>query len=85
MKKIKNKNYYRDKITEINKKNKNSCALKELHKIADLFYRAFDNELYKTLTEEERTLLYCIRSVLRAKSPEDLRCVEIWIRAVERN
>lgn len=78
----KSKNYYRDAIIEINKKNKNSCALKELYKIADLFYRAYDDELYKTLSDEENTLLYCIRAVLLMEKLEDMKHTEKWIRAV---
>lgn len=81
----KNKNYYRDAITEINKKSKNGCALKELHKIADLFYRAYDAELYKTMTEEEYVLFYCIKAVLLMENPEDVCRTETFIRAIARN
>ena len=85
MKKIKGKNYYRDEITEINKKNKNSYTLKELHKITDLFYRAYDDELYETLTEKEHTTLYCIRAILSMKNPKDVERTEAHIRAITRN
>ena len=81
----KSKNYYRDAIIGINKKNENSYALKELYKIADLFYRAYDDELYKTLSDEENTLLYCIRAVLYMEKLEDMKHVEKWIRAVKYN
>ena len=85
MKKIKGKNFYREAITEINKKNKNSCALKELYEISELFCRAFDTELYETLTDKEHALLYCIRAVLHMEKLEDREHAEKWIRAVERN
>lgn len=80
MGKIKGKNFYREAITEVNKKNKNSCALKDLYKISDLFYRAYDDEMYKTLTNEEWDLLSCIEGVLRI--PKHAAGLKIWIRTL---
>lgn len=74
-KKRKGENFYREAIAEVNKKNKNSCTLEKLYKIADLFYRAYDEEMYKTMTDEEWNLLSCIRKILSLKA-SDLECAK---------
>ncbi len=85
MNKIKGKNYYREAIAEINRKNKNSCILKKLYKISDLFYRAYDEELYETLTDSEREVLSCINNILLLEKPEDIRLASLMLRGVERS
>jgi len=85
MKKIKGKNYYREAITEVNRKNKNSCILKKLYNISDLFYRAYDEELYKTVTDSEWEVISCINNILSFEKPEDIRCAGLMLRGVERS
>ena len=85
MKKIRGKNFYRDEITTINKKNKNSYALKELYRIADLYYRAYDKEMYVTMTDDEFMLLHCIRDLLLMENPVDLKHADMLIRAIKNN
>lgn len=80
----KTKNYYRNEIAESSKKNKNTYALKELSKIADLFYRAYDEELYKTVTEDECRQLHCIRAILSIENSKNLQSAETLMRVIER-
>lgn len=74
----------RDQIASNAKRNKNKIVLQKLAIISDLLRRMYDDEDYKTLSDEEWTQGTIILDVIQIQNPKHLNYIKYFINGMER-
>lgn len=70
----------REQIFKDSKKIKSRIILERVSKIVDLSQRAFNDEEYLTLTEDERKRIMIIHDILRVNNPQYLDVIACFVK-----